>query len=109
MNCNNYDKCIENERSTLKYPLDTQSLYGGRAYDNQTANRRCYERNPIEILEGFGCPSRNTIKTILKWTIILLIIYVIYSIIMDIQKKEIRLNIESAGPTSISPLTVRKF
>ncbi len=104
MNCNSYDKCINNERCNLRHPVDRRSLYGNRVYDNQTGNKRCYERHPIEIVEGFGCPSRDLIKTILKWTIIGLIIYVISMMVIGMKKEQVTLGIETPVPVTSATL-----
>lgn len=75
--CASYDDCIAKTMDTLKYPLDKRSLYRYRIYDKQTANRRCYESHPINILEGFGSADL-TLTNILKLAIILVVIYLIY-------------------------------
>ena len=107
MSCGNYDNCIDKKRCDLRHPVDKRSLYSGRIYDNQTANRRCYENNPIEIVEGFGCPSKDLIKLILKWTIIGLIVYVVGTMIMGMNKssKEITLNVETPSPAMEGGMT----
>lgn len=80
MSCSNYDSCIQRERHNLRHPVDKKSLYANRVYDNQTANRRCYEGSPINI-EGFGCPSRETINTLIRWAVIALVVYIIFSFV----------------------------
>ncbi|AYV82135.1 MAG: hypothetical protein Homavirus10_4 [Homavirus sp.] len=104
MSCNNYENCSKDERSTLQYPMDNRSLYANRVYDNQTSNRRCYESNPINIIEGFGFSSNDMIKNILKLAIIILVLYVIYAIIMDFNKKEVKLGVATQNEASISSL-----
>ena len=60
MNCDSYDGCVKQGKNVLRYPVDTKSLYSQRIYDNQTANKKCYQRHPIEIIEGFGNMNLNT-------------------------------------------------
>ena len=103
MNCNNYENCSTNERATLRHPTDNLALYANRVYDNQTANRRCYEMNPIDIIEGFGF-SNDVIKNILKLVIIVLVAYVIYALIRDMNKTEVKLNVDTVQPASISSI-----
>ena len=98
MSCKNYNNCIDKKRGNLKHPIDKRSLYSRRVYDNQTANRRCYENNPIEIVEGFSCPSKDLIKLILKWVIIGLIIYLVGTMIMGMRKEQVSLGVESVSP-----------
>ena len=76
-NCESYDAHVSGTRNTLRHPMDTRSLYRHRIYDNQTANRRSYESHPIEIVEGFGS-SDLSLNTLLKWGIILVVIYLIF-------------------------------
>jgi hypothetical protein len=80
--CAGYDDCIAKTMDTLRYPMDKRSLYRYRIYDKQTANRRCYESNPINILEGFGS-TELTLTNILKWLIVIVIIYLIYVLVTD--------------------------
>ena len=83
-NCESYDECINENRETLRHPMDTKSLYKNRVYDNQTANRRCYEANPIDIVEGFG-RSDFSLNMLLKWGIIIAIVYLV---VMMVTKSE---------------------
>lgn len=85
MSCNRYDNILKRERNNLRYPLDTNSLYANKIYDNQTAYRRAYTLRPIEIVEGFGYSS-DLLSTIIKWLIVLLIIYIIVIISMKFIK-----------------------
>jgi hypothetical protein len=104
MSCNNYDSCSKTERNTLKYPTDTEALYANRVYDNQTANRRCYESNPsLQIIEGFGF-SNDIIKNILKIVIVLLVLYVLYSIVRDMGKTEVKLSVPQVDTLNLSTL-----
>ena len=106
MSCNNYDNCSKTERNTLSHPMDQEALYANRIYDNQTGNRRCYESNPIDIVEGFGFKANDLVKNILKLVIIALIAYVIYALITDMQKKEISVNVPAQVGGYFSPLTI---
>ncbi len=80
MSCTRHDGCVGHSKKVLSYPIDPQSLYGDRTYDKQTANRRCYEKRPINIIEGFG---RRRINRIIKWVIIIIILYILFTMIMQ--------------------------
>jgi len=104
MNCSDYDKCITNERQNLRHHKDQKSLYAKRVYDNQTANRRCYEKNPINI-EGFG---NINLQMIIKWALILLVIYVIIMLAIDLlmPSTEIKLGVSTPATvkTEVAPV-----
>ncbi len=107
MNCNNYDTCKQEKKSTLRRAADDMSLYGRRIYDNQTANRRCYETNPINIVEGFGL----SFNTLFKWVVIILVIYLVGTIIVQLfdTKEEVSIKLETPASESTLPLpTVMK-
>ena len=89
-----YDTCIREKREQLKYPTDDKSLYTNRIYDNQTANRLCYEQNPIDIVEGFG-PGGITLEQILRFAILAIIIYFVVSFLMR-PRETVRVGIDSA-------------
>jgi hypothetical protein len=92
--------CISDKRQTLSHPVDTKSLYANRVYDNQTANRRCYNYNPVDIIEGFGLGNMD-MKAILKWGILFLIVCAILMMVMDGgMKKEIKLGVSTPTPAS---------
>ncbi len=106
--CASYNQCIFKLRADLRYPTDTASLYGKRIYDNQTANRRCYEENPIDIVEGFGCPSRKYLSALIKIAIVAVAVYIIYVVITNATKETIKLDIDSpiAGTEAAPIMTV---
>lgn len=56
MSCQDYNNCVAEQRKSIGFPDDGNSLYAYRAYDDQTARKRCYERKPVQIVEGFGDP-----------------------------------------------------
>lgn len=93
MHCNSYENCINKERENLRYPIDKESLYMDRIYDNQTANRRCYEKNPIEIVEGFGFPV--TLESFLKMLVIILLIVLFVILAKDslFPKEQVKIGI----------------
>ena len=96
MSCNKHNNCTDKKKCGLKYPTDDKSLYSSKIYDNQTVNRRCYEDDPIDIVEGFGCSSRSIIFMIIKWVIIGLLIYLIGTFVYNrMSKEEITLNVDS--------------
>jgi len=90
MTCNKHTSCKNIEDRNLLYPMDNNSLYSNRIYDNQTADRRCYTKYPIEYIEGF---SDN-----LYWFKILIIVLLIIIFIALIKefiypKQLIKLNL----------------
>jgi hypothetical protein len=105
--CKNYEDCIRNEREQLLYPIDRKSLYNHRIYDNQTANRRCYERDPFEIIEGFD--DGFSWDSLLKFVVIVLLVVIFCVLAKDLfVTKEILSggNLDSPsiiGLTAISP------
>lgn len=83
MSCNSYNNCLKHEMDNMAYPMDNESLYSDRIYDEQTARARCYALGPIEIREGFGA-SWNTI---IKLLIVILLIYLIYELSKEFLNK----------------------
>ena len=98
MSCNNYDTCKQEKKYTLRHGSDDMSLYGKKIYDNQTANRRCYETNPINIVEGFGF----SFNTLFKWVVIILVIYLVFQLFNG--KEEVSLEMETPHSESTIPL-----
>lgn len=105
--CAGYDNCITKTMDTLKYPMDRRSLYRNRIYDKQTANRRCYESNPMSIFEGFGS-TEFTLTNVLKWLIVLVIIYLIYVLITDKHAVDDVKKALKGGSESLSDLSFLK-
>lgn len=99
--CKNYEECVNREMNDMEYPIDDPSLYMDRLYDQQTANRRCYEKNPINIVEGFGMGAPFTWDKIFKIIVVILLIIVFISLVKDfiIPKQEIKLDV--ASPTDM--------
>ena len=79
--CSNYDNLVTKTNKTLEYPIDQESLYDDRIYDKHTSNRRSYEKYTINIVEGFG---KMNINRILKWIIIVIILYVILTMLVQL-------------------------
>jgi hypothetical protein len=108
--CQNYGNCINNEKKNLKYPIENTSLYSNRIVDNQLANRRCYEKNPIEIVEGFNT-TNGGIVGLLKWIIILVIVYYIVSYAIKYMATEelppLGIRTSSTGGSSDTPQFIR--
>jgi hypothetical protein len=92
VSCDTFGKCTDRESRNMRYPMDTKSMYADRYYDKQTGGARCYERNPIEIVEGFGAFNFNKV---LLWAIIAIIVYLLYT--MYFAKEEITVGVQSAG------------
>lgn len=105
MSCNSYESCNNKERENLRFPMDSESLYMQRIYDNQTANSRCYAKNPIEITEGFG--SMFTWEMILKILVVILLIALFIILAKDslFPKEQVNLNIQK--PTEIGLSSVK--
>lgn len=78
---NSFNNCRHEEKKRLAHPADPQSLYANKIIDNQTANRRCYEKNPnVNIVEGFGFSS---IWTILVWIVVIVVVFFIGMFVCD--------------------------
>ena len=77
--CQSYDKCIHNTKKTIRYPVDKRSLYRDRIYDNQTSNKLCYQAHPLEVIEGFN--GNIEWMVLLKWALIILVIYYIFTLV----------------------------
>ncbi len=106
MACDNFD-CIIEEKKKIAHPIDNLSLYEKKLYDAQTANRRCYEKNPINIIEGFSYSV--TWANAIKVLVIVLLVILFVSLLMDvIYPKEVvkvgvkPLTTESASSPSVS-------
>lgn len=106
MSCSNYDDCRKRENKTLEYPMDVNSLYGQRIYDLQTENQRCYQRNPITILEGFG---RSGFGQLLKLVLFVLLIVLVVSLFSDCfkPKEVVEVGVESPSVIEVSPIEVQ--
>ena len=98
MNCHKYDGCVNQGRETLTYPTEDKSLYADRIYDNQTTNKRCYEKEPIEIIEGF---SKNRLNRIIRWIIIIIILYILVSMLIQFLYPEKVYTIVDISPISM--------
>jgi len=83
-NCQNFDSCRSKEKETLQYPVDEKSLYADKIYDNQTANKRCYQKNPTNILEGFGFGCELSMDKIIKLTIVVLLVIAFVFLARDV-------------------------
>lgn len=92
VSCDVFGNCTNRESNNMKYPMDAKSIYADRVYDNQTGMARCYSRNPINIVEGFGQLSFNNV---LMWVVIGLILYLLYR--MYFGKEEVAIGVESAN------------
>lgn len=108
MSCNSYDECGYRERDTLKYPIDSRSLYANRIYDNQTLNRRCYQKNPIEIIEGFGLSF--TWDQLIKFIIVVLLIILFFILAKDfiMPKQVLKLDVPTTSEIDIATPTIAK-
>jgi len=94
--CANYRSCLDKERKDIRYPTDPNSLYGQGIYDNQVALRRCYEKYPIEIVEGFSATWDN----FLKIAIVILLVFAFIALAKDflVPHQEITVGVESVSP-----------
>jgi hypothetical protein len=105
MACNGYDNCVNQERENLKYPIDKESLYGNRLYDDHTASTRCYRKNPIEIMEGFG--HKLTWNSVLKFIVIVLLVVLFVVFVKDFLMPKQKVNIGLAEPSEFRFSRVR--
>lgn len=99
MNYKNYNTCIDQLNKDLEYPTDKNSLFAQKIYDKQTAARRCNEKYPIKIIEGFDSNSLN-IKSIIGCLVLILLIYLIFLVFVGFTTDTIHLGIESIKPTN---------
>ena len=77
MMCRNYDTCVDHVKSKLLRPVDSLSLYNNQIYDSETARRVCYNKEPIEIIEGnIGFFDQFNNKTL--FIAIVMILFFIY-------------------------------
>ena len=67
-------------QTNCPFANDSESLYDNRIYDRQENSIRCYENNPVKIVEGFDTSftRRNIIKWILILLVVLLAAYIVY-------------------------------
>jgi len=101
-NCDSYNSCKVQEKENMRYPNDQRSLYVNRIVDNQTANRRCYERNPINIVEGFGNFDTDNLMQMLQWVVFIILIIVALNYFMQyIRKEQISFGFSGGGVDSI--------
>ena len=105
MPCNNFQNCVNQEKQNMRYPIDTTSLYGRRYYDDHAAKTRCYARNPIDILEGFGAPF--TLEKIIKWVLVLLLVILLIMFAKDfiMPKEQLELSVPEASVIEMTPIT----
>jgi len=99
MSCDKFNTCVNDENQQMNHPTDENSLYNDKIYDDHTANNRCYTNNPVNIVEGFN--GKNLINCLIKWIIIILIVYVIITVAMELfqPNKTYRLNIATPKDT----------
>ena len=81
MSCKSFENCYNEELNTMAYPIDSESLYANRDYDEQTAKARCYAKNPVDIVEGFG--MKLTWTNVIKFVVVLLLIFLAYTLSKD--------------------------
>lgn len=90
---------------SLEQPTNENSLYAERIYDEQTASRRCYEKNPItNILEGFSGGSKW--ETVSKWLSIFLIVCLIIWCLTAIFAPSEEINIGVDSISDLNPATI---
>lgn len=71
MQCQNTDSCPTTEVHNVNEP----SLYDQRNYDQHENSARCYQNNPVPIVEKFD--TSFTAKNIFMWIFIALIVLVL--------------------------------
>lgn len=98
MACNNYENCYKKELDNMAFPMDKESLYAERIYDSQTARNRCYDQNPIKIVEGFN----GSWNIIIKLLIVLLLLYLVYELSKGYNSEQVGGFIDSVSQFNIS-------
>jgi hypothetical protein len=73
----------------MSFPVDNNSLYAQKIYDEQVAASRCYAHAPINVVEGFGMGM--SMENIIKIGIVILLVILFISLICDYgsQSKEV--------------------
>jgi hypothetical protein len=105
MTCTDFNKCKQEMMDQLEKPINENSLYADRIYDEQTASRRCYEKNPItNILEGFSGGSKW--ETVSKWSSIFLIVCLIIWCLTAIFAPSEEINIGVDSISDLDPATI---
>ncbi|QKF94167.1 hypothetical protein QKU48_gp0709 [Fadolivirus algeromassiliense] len=104
MSCNNFDTCTKKEKENMGYPIDSESLYFNRFQDNQIANQRCYNENPVEFIEGFGC--KISWNKVLKLTVVILLVVLFVMLAKDffMPKKQLPALMSEGSTINISPI-----
>ena len=75
MSCKEYEDCVSKERNMLQFPEDNGSLYSQGVYDDQISRRKCYQKRPISIIEGFG---NNVILKVVAVVLLVLLVVVLF-------------------------------
>lgn len=75
MSCKEYEDCVSEERNMLQFPEDNGSLYSQGIYDDQIARRKCYQKRPISIVEGFG---NNVLLKVVAVVLLVLLVVVLF-------------------------------
>lgn len=75
MSCKEYEDCVSEEKNMLQFPEDNGSLYSQGIYDDQVARRKCYQKRPISIIEGFG---NNVILKVVAVVLLVLLVVVLF-------------------------------
>jgi len=103
--CQGYNKCIRGMRKQLRYPIDYKSLYANRIYDNQTANNKCYQNFPINIIEGFGF-NKDFFKNISNWILVIIIVCIIGTVFFN-NYEEIKLDIPTTDSYATHTIPIK--
>ncbi len=95
VSCESYNACANARKKQMRFPADRNSLYAQGLYDNQMADRSCYEKGPIDYVEGFNCLGFRNLPwtTILKWIVGILLVVLIVMLVQN--REEIKLDIET--------------
>lgn len=96
----------ENMNCALDYVQDDDknSLYNQRLYDQHENNVRCYEENPVEIVEKFD--TSFTKRNILKWIIaIIIIIAVAYGAYYFYTRRGKIVNVDYNAGATVGPMS----
>jgi hypothetical protein len=104
VSCDSYKSCVDARRKRMRFPADSTGLYEQGIYDRQTADRKCYEKGPIDYVEGFNCRSLRNLpwSTILQWAVVILLLVLAY-MYWNSRTKEVNINVETA-PNPATPI-----
>jgi len=84
MACANNKKCNARLQKEYGFPVDQNSLYNDKVYDDSSASTTCYQKKPIKIREGFSALNPQVILFI-KIAIAALLLLLLFNLVSNRQ------------------------